>query len=128
MDQKKNEQQSSENTALSQQQDSAAPAEAETAEEKKVSVADSRDMARRNLLHVMCGGYLLYLAYKLITGFADEIGTTGWTGNTIIALIGAVVFVIVGIVLLVGVARRSIRQMQQDAARAKEEKNNAERN
>lgn len=128
MDQEKNEQQSSENTALSQQQDSAAPAEAETAEEKKVSVADSRDMTRRNLLHVMCGGYLLYLAYKLITGFADEIGTTGWTGNTIIALIGAVVFVIVGIVLLVGVARRSIRQMRQDAARAKEEKNNAERN
>lgn len=128
MDQEKNEQQLNEDTALSQQQDNAVTAKPAEAEEQKTSVADSRDMTRRNLLHVMCGGYLLYLAYKLITGFADEIGTTGWTGNTIIALIGAVVFVIVGIVLLVGVARRSIRQMRQDAARAREEKNNAERN
>ena len=127
MDQEKNEQQLNKIT-LSQQQDNTVSAEPAEAEEKKTSVTDSRDMTRRNLLHVMCGGYLLYLAYKLITGFADEIGTTGWTGNTIIALIGAVVFVIVGIVLLVGVVRRSIRQMRQDAARAKEEKNNAERN
>lgn len=103
-----------------QEQSSVQPEASEAAhapetEHPKNSVADGRDMTRRNLLHLACGGYLLYLAYKLASGLISDLPQTGRTTNTVIALAGAVVFTGVGVVLLVGVARRFLRQMREDA-------------
>lgn len=65
--------------------------------------------SRRTILHVVAGGYLLYLAYKLLEGFITDFPTAGWTANIVVCLIGAVLFAVVGVILLVGVVKQFIR-------------------
>lgn len=87
----------------------------ENAAQEKTQPKNDRDSSRRDLLHLACGGYLLYLAVKLVTGLVAELPQTGWTASTVISLVGAVLFSAVGIVLLVGLARRFIAQLRKDA-------------
>jgi hypothetical protein len=75
-------------------------------EENPNSVKASRDFTRRNVFHVVCAGYLLYLAVKLGRDFVTNIRSSGWNGDTIVCLAGAVVFSAVAVVLLVGFFRR----------------------
>ncbi len=65
---------------------------------------------RRNLVHLLCGGYLVYLAYQLGSAFALGIADKGWTGEMIVSLLGAAVFALVGCVLLVNLVRRAAAQ------------------
>lgn len=62
---------------------------------------------RRDILHILCGAYLLYLTYKLIPGFLEG---DSWTAMRVVSLVGAIVFGVVGVVLLVGVVRRFIEK------------------
>lgn len=87
----------------------------EHAAQEKPQPKNDRDSSRRDLLHLACGGYLLYLAVKLVMGLVAELPQTGWTASTVISLVGAVLFSAVGIVLLVGLARRFIAQLRRDA-------------
>ena len=82
-------------------------------EQKTESVTQARDKTRRNILHTVCGGYLAYLSYKMFRSFSELIAAEGWSGNTIISLIGGVVFAGVAVFLLVGVVRRVLRQIHE---------------
>ena len=84
---------------------------AETQEEtEKVSVQEAREKTRRNVLHLAAGAYLLYLAFKLGSGFAAGIGTQGWNVDMIISLAGMIVFALTGGFLLVSCAVRFFRE------------------
>ena len=87
-----------------------------TPEEKpgKTAVQEGREKTRRNILHLLAGGYLLYLAWQLGSGFASGIGENGWNGNMVISLIGAVVFVLTGSFLLVSCIRRLLAEQRGD--------------
>lgn len=67
---------------------------------------------RRDFLHLLCGGYLLYLAYQLGTGFLAEFPQTGWSVTLVVSAVGTVVFSIVGILLLVGCVKRLILRLK----------------
>lgn len=82
-------------------------------EQKTESVTQARDKTRRNILHTVCGGYLAYLSYKMFRSFSELIAAESWSGNTIISLIGGVVFAGVAVFLLVGVVRRVLRQIHE---------------
>lgn len=99
-------------------------AQTDGAPDEKKQAAGGRDTSRRNILHLACGGYLVYLAVKLLVGLIDDLPKSGWNANTIIALVGTVVFAAVGITLLVGLARRFLHQLREDA---KNQDNGAER-
>lgn len=79
----------------------------------KTAVQD-RETTRRNILHLLAGGYLLYLAWQLGSGFASGIGENGWNGSMVISLIGAVVFVLTGSFLLVSCIRRMLAKQHGD--------------
>ena len=85
----------------------------EQPEKKTESVAEAHDRTRRNVLHTVCGGYLAYLSYKMLRSFSELIASEGWSGDTIISLAGGVVFAVVAVLLLVGVARRLLRQLHE---------------
>lgn len=89
-----------------QEEQSAAP------EKKKVTVKEAQDRTRRNVLHGVCGAYLLYLAWQLAKGL-PEILAKGWTVGGIVPLIGLVVFTVMGIWLLVSVVLRVVRQSRE---------------
>ena len=81
----------------------------------KKSGADSpQERLRRNILHLLAGGYLLYLAWQLGSGFVSGIGENGWNGSMVISLIGAVVFVLTGSFLLVSCIRRMLAKQRGD--------------
>ena len=84
-------------------------------EHKTESVTQARDRTRRNLIHTVCGGYLAYLSYKMFRSFSELIAAESWSGNTIISLIGGVVFAGVAVFLLVGVVRRVLRQVHENS-------------
>ena len=67
---------------------------------------------RRDILHLLCGGYLLYLAYKLGTSFIADFPQNGWTSNLVVCIVGAVVFTVVGVILLVGCVKRFLQRMK----------------
>ena len=77
-------------------------------EEKKPSGS-----GRRDILHLLCGGYLVYLAYKLATGFIADFPQNGWTANLIVCIVGAVVFTVVGVILLAGCVKRFVQRMKE---------------
>lgn len=81
----------------------------ETREEEN-AVRRSREKTRRNILHIAAGGYLLYLSWQLLSGFATEIGQKGWTGDMIVSLAGGVIFVATGGGLLVSALVRMVRE------------------
>ena len=87
-----------------------------TPEEKpgKTAVQEGREKTRRNILHLLAGGYLLYLAWQLGSGFVSGIGENGWNGNMVISLIGAVVFLLTGGFLLVSCIRRMLAEQRGD--------------
>lgn len=64
---------------------------------------------RRDFLHILCGAYLLYLAYKLIPSFVGP-DAGGWTAMRIVSLVGAVLFGAVGVILIVGVIKRFVKK------------------
>lgn len=72
---------------------------------KPAQSAEKPKGGRRDILHILCGAYLLYLAYKLIPGFIGA-DLVGWSAMRIVSLIGSVVFAVVGVILLVGVVKR----------------------
>lgn len=53
---------------------------------------------RRRLFQLLAGGYLVYLAYQLISGAIKE---TSWTTLRIVGLASGVVFGAVGLFLLI---------------------------
>lgn len=77
-------------------------------EEKKPSGS-----GRRDILHLLCGGYLVYLAYKLAAGFIADFPQNGWTANLIVCIMGAVVFTVVGVILLAGCVKRFVQRMKE---------------
>ena len=85
-----------------------------TPEEKpgKTAVQEGREKTRRNILHLLAGGYLLYLAWQLGSGFASGIGENGWNGNMVISLIGTVVFTLTGGFLLISCIRRMLAEQR----------------
>lgn len=83
------------------------------AQEKKPPAGSGR----RDILHLVCGAYLLYLAYKLASGFIAEYPQSGWTTNLVVAIVGAVVFTVVGAILLIGCIRRFLRRMKDSGER-----------
>ncbi len=83
------------------------------AQEKKAPAGSGR----RDILHLVCGGYLLYLAYKLALGFITEFPQAGWTTNLVVCIVGAVVFTVVGAILLVGCIKRFLRRMKDSGER-----------
>jgi|GEM_PF-411493 len=89
--------------------------DADRTEENPNSVKASRDSARRNIFHVVCAGYLLYLAVKLGRDFVTNLKTAGWNGDTVICIVGAVVFSAVAVVLLVGFFRRIASHAHEDS-------------
>ena len=88
-----------------------------TAEKKpaKNAVQEGREKTRRNVLHLLAGGYLLYLAWQLGSGFVSGIGENGWNGNMVISLIGAVVFLATGGFLLISCIRRMLAETRGDS-------------
>lgn len=78
--------------------------------EKKTQNTEKTDRSRRNFLHLLCGGYLCFLAYQLAEAFVSDIAEVGWTGTMIVSLLGAVLFALVGCLLLVNMVRRVIAQ------------------
>lgn len=80
----------------------------------KTAVQEGREKTRRNILHLLAGGYLLYLAWQLGSGFVSGIGENGWSGSMVISLIGAVVFVLTGSFLLVSCIRRMLAKQRGD--------------
>lgn len=78
----------------------------------KNEVQRSRDQTRRSFLHLLAGGYLLYLSWQLLSSFATGIGANGWTGDMLISLIGGAVFVLVGGYLLVIGLRRLFAELK----------------
>jgi len=85
-----------------------------TPEENPNSVKNSRDFTRRSIFHLVCSGYLLYLAFKLGRSFVTGIGANGWNGDMIVCLAGAVVFTAVAVVLLIGCIRRFLARQRDD--------------
>ena len=51
----------------------------------------------------------------MLRSFSELITAERWSGNTIICLIGGVVFAVVAVLLLVGVVRRVLRQMRENS-------------
>ena len=49
----------------------------------KTAVQEGRETTRRNILHLLAGGYLLYLAWQLGSGFVSGIGENGWNGSMV---------------------------------------------
>ena len=68
---------------------------------------------RRKLMYALCGGYLLYLAYKLATSFIADFPQNGWTSNRVVCIVGAVVFTVVGVSLLAGCVKRFVQRMKE---------------
>ena len=75
---------------------------------------EKTERMRRNLLHLLCGGYLCYLAYQLAASFVSDFADKGWTAMVIVSLVGAVLFALVGCVLLVNMVRRVIAQAKEE--------------
>ena len=69
--------------------DTTAPQEPDE-EAVKAAAANNR---RREIVQLAAGAYLLYTAYQLIMSFVNEFGTQGWTGEMILCIVGAVVFI-----------------------------------
>lgn len=90
------------------------PVPAPAPEESKQSVSAAREKTRRNLLHLVAGGYLLYLSYQLGSGFLSGISVEGWNGNMVISLVGAVIFLLTGGFLLVSCLLRMFREYRED--------------
>lgn len=74
------------------------------------SIAGARQQNRRLILWLVCGGYLLYLAFELARNlFRGEVPA----GNeTLIAWGGCIVFGLVGLALLVLSARMALRSFR----------------
>lgn len=81
----------------------------------KTAAQEVREKTRRNILHLLAGGYLLYLAWQLGSGFVSGIGENGWNGNMVISLIGAVVFTLTGGFLLISCIRRMLAEQRGDS-------------
>lgn len=65
---------------------------------------------RNTLLWVVCGGYLLYLAFGLIKGIIE--GETTGTSGYVVSIAGGVIFGLVGIFLLYLSIRNAIRSFK----------------
>ena len=70
---------------------------------------------RKKLMYVLCGGYLLYLAFKMGRDYPGLAASGVWSSDRIIALCGTITFSIIGAALLIIVAVRSVREWKQDA-------------
>lgn len=81
------------------------------------AVQKSREQTRRSIVHLVAGGYLLYLSWQLLSAFIGGIGTNGWTGDMIVSLLGGGVFVLVGGYLLYGGIRRLLAELKDKDSR-----------
>lgn len=80
-------------------------------------VQKSREQTRRSIIHLVAGGYLLYLSWQLLSAFVGNIAATGWTGDMIVSLLGGVVFVLVGGYLLYSGIRRLLAEFKDKDSR-----------
>jgi len=76
----------------------------------KQSIAAANRQNRRMILWIVCGGYLLYLAYQLGRGLAQ--GEVQAGTETVISVAGCVVFAIVGAALLILAARTGLQSFR----------------
>ena len=51
---------------------------------------------RKKLMYVLCGGYLLYLAFKMGRDYPGLAASGVWSSDRIIALCGTIAFSIIG--------------------------------
>ena len=73
--------------------------QAETVPENEAAKQKNAQMAqRRRLVQMLAGGYLIYLAYQLISGVMQEIG---WTRMKIAGLIAGILFGVSGAAFLI---------------------------
>lgn len=80
--------------------------EPEEDEREKISVEEASRNRRRNILHAVCGAYLIYLAIKLGSSFPEQLAKNGWQGDTLVCLIGCIAFSLISAALLIGVVIR----------------------
>ena len=65
---------------------------------------------RRRIIRLIAGGYLVYLAYQLISG---ALAQTGWPTDKIVCLIAGAAFGVIGIALLLFTLREETRRTQR---------------
>lgn len=80
------------------------------AEEEQAQAKVPNPQNRNTLLWVVCGGYLLYLAFGLIKGIID--GETSGTSGYVVSIAGGIIFGLVGIFLLYLSIRNAIRSFK----------------
>lgn len=80
----------------------------QTEPEEKKPVQDNFDN-RRKLVYVLCGGYLVYLAIKMLRDYPTLTGS-----ERTISLCGGIGFVIIGVGLLALTAVKTWKQMKRE--------------
>ena len=73
---------------------------------------------RSRLFQLLAGGYLVYLAWQLISG---AIGDKNWQTTKLVGVIAGVLFAIVGIWLLIRNLRAEVKKYEQPEAPEAEE-------
>lgn len=81
--------------------------------------------SRRALINGFCGAYLLYLAWQLIEPLPKDVAAEGWNTMRILGVVAAVVFAVVGVLLLVNIAKRFYKQSKQAQQEAEEARRRA---
>lgn len=88
--------------------------------EEKKPVRDNFDN-RRKLMYVLCGGYLVYLAIKMLRDFPTLTGS-----ERTISLCGGIGFSIIGAGLLVLTAVRTLKQWKREQSEREDTENTEE--
>ena len=90
-----------------------APAAPQEPDEEAAKLAAANDR-RREIVQLAAGAYLLYTAYQLIMSFINGFAAQGWTGEMILCIVGAVVFIGAGgyffVSRLLRILRRSTKK------------------
>ena len=85
------------------------PKELEPADEAEQQ-KQRQQAARRRIFRLLAGGYLVYLAYQLISG---ALAQTGWPTDKIVCLIAGTAFGVIGIAQLLFTLREEARRTRR---------------
>ena len=85
--------------------------------QKELELADEAEQQkqrqqadRRRIFRLLAGGYLVYLAYQLISG---ALAQTGWPTDKIVCLIAGTAFGVIGIAQLLFTLREEARRTRR---------------
>ena len=80
----------------------------------------ARNEAHRGfLLNGVSAVLLVYLAYKLAESFITKVATIGWNFERVISLVGAIVFAITGVILLIKTVKAILEFNREESANRK---------